>query len=153
MRSKRNRTFDPDNKLIFVPGGLNSTGAVGASKSYLTSKSPYQYPCHSFHCTEASNLGPQIKRAGYDALIIEGKAHKPVYLHIYNGKVEILDAQEYWGQNAQQRNALLENMAAPGRVSCTVWQGKILLFRPESSTPVPLSLPEADSGRFLVPKI
>lgn len=111
--------FDPDNKLIFVPGGLNSTGAVGASKSYLTSKSPYQYPCHSFHCTEASNVGPQIKRAGYDALIIEGKAYKPVYLHIYNGKVEILDAQEYWGQGTcAVRNALLEKHGGNVVVSC-----------------------------------
>lgn len=90
--------FDAGNKLIFVPGGLNNTGAVGSSKSYLTGKSAYQWPLQSFHCTEASGVGPQIKRAGYDALIIEGKAEKPVYVYIYNGKVEFIDAAEYWGK-------------------------------------------------------
>lgn len=111
--------FDAENKLIFVPGGLNATGAVGASKSYLTGKSPYQYPLHSFTCTEASNMGPQIKRAGYDALIIEGKAEKPVYLHITNEKIEILDAEDLWGKGTvHTRNTLLEKYGNEVIVSC-----------------------------------
>lgn len=111
--------FGEDNKLIFVPGGLNGTGAVGASKSYLTGKSPYQYPLHSFHCTEASNVGPQIKRAGYDAVIIEGKADKPVYLYITDQKKEILDASDLWGKGTYfTRNTLLEKYGLDVVVSC-----------------------------------
>lgn len=109
----------PENKLIFVPGGLNSTGAVGASKSYLTGKSPYQYPCHSFHCTEASNLGPEIKRAGYDAIIIEGKAEKPVYLVIKDRTVTFCDASHLWGKGTfYTRNELLHEYGNDVVVSC-----------------------------------
>lgn len=119
--------FGPDNKLIFVPGGLNGTGAVGASKSYLTGKSAYQYPCHSFHCTEASNIGPQIKRAGYDAVIIEGKAEKPVYLYISDDKTEIHSAEEYWGQGTfYTHKTLLEKYGADVIVSCIGQAGENL---------------------------
>lgn len=146
--------FDPGNKLIFVPGGLNNTGAVGASKSYLTGKSPYQYPLHSFTCTEASNVGPQIKRAGYDALIIEGKAEKPVYVHITNEKIEILDAAEYWGKGTfYTRNTLLEKYGEGVVVSCIGQAGENLAVQAGILIPALLYMPEAVLVQSAVLKI
>jgi aldehyde:ferredoxin oxidoreductase len=46
-------------------------------------------------------MGPMLKKAGYDSLIIQGKATKPVYLWINDGKVEIRDASTIWGKNTE----------------------------------------------------
>ncbi len=48
------------------------------------------------------NFAPMMKRAGFDAIIIEGKADHPVYLWIYNGHCEIRDAWDLWGKNHPQ---------------------------------------------------
>ena len=48
-------------------------------------------------CTD-SFVGGEMKCAGYDTIIIEGKAHKPVYLWIQDGRVEIRDAAHLWGK-------------------------------------------------------
>ncbi len=84
--------FDPDNPLIFVAGPLSGTMGPTAGNGYaVVSKSPAtggvgEAKAHGF-------FGPDLKRAGYDAVIITGKAEKLSYLWIDDDKVEIKDAE------------------------------------------------------------
>ena len=83
--------FDPDNPLIYCAGPLSGTMGPTAGNGYaVVSKSPAtggvgEGKAHGF-------FGPDLKRAGYDAVIIKGKAPKLSYLWIDDAKVEIRDA-------------------------------------------------------------
>lgn len=102
------KPFDPENKLIFANGPLNGTGTIGSAKGSVGGKSPVWYPVSSFsYANTASSFPNELKRAGYDAVIIEGKAASPVYLWIDNGKVEIRDARDLWGKTTRNTRALL----------------------------------------------
>jgi len=87
----------PDNKLIFAPGPLTGTFAPSAGRFNVITKSPLN------GTIAASNsggvFGPELKYAGYDAIIIEGQSKKPVYLWIKDDVVEIRDASGMWGLN------------------------------------------------------
>ena len=87
----------PDNKLIFAPGPFSGTFAPSAGRFNVITKSPLN------GTIAASNsggvFGPELKYAGYDAIIIEGQSKKPVYLWIKDGVVEIRDASSLWGLN------------------------------------------------------
>lgn len=88
--------FSPENKLIFTTGPLTGTMAPGNNKVNVTFKSPltntYSYSLCGGH------WGPELKFAGYDGLLIEGRAEEPVYLWIDNEQVEIRPASHLWGQ-------------------------------------------------------
>lgn len=101
------KPFDPENKLIFASGPATGTGAVGSAKGVLAGKSPVWYPVSSFAHSTSAMFAPALKRAGYDALIVEGKAECPVYIWIKNGKAEIRDAQDLWGKTTRNTRALL----------------------------------------------
>lgn len=86
----------PENKLIFLTGPTEGTIAPGANKITVTFKSPLT-GTYSFALCGGS-LGPELKFAGYDGIIIEGKAEKPCYLWIDNDKIEIRSAENIWGK-------------------------------------------------------
>lgn len=88
--------FSPENKLIFLTGPAEGTIAPGANKITVTFKSPLT-GTYSFSLCGGS-LGPELKFAGYDGIIIEGKAEKPCYLWIDGDKVEIRPADSIWGK-------------------------------------------------------
>ena len=81
--------FDPENRLIIATGPLTGTGALGGGRCEATTKCPTMYPAQSFTTANAGYIGPELKYAGYDALIVQGKAKSHVYLWICDGKVEI----------------------------------------------------------------
>jgi len=90
----------PENKLIFAPGVLTGFPISGASRHAVGAKSPLT---GGFGATEAGgNWGAQLKRAGFDALIIEGAASHPVYLWITDGTIEIRDATHVWGMPTKE---------------------------------------------------
>ena len=86
----------PENKLIFFNGPFSGTMVPGNNKVNVTFKSPltntYSYSLAGGH------WGPELKFAGYDGIIIEGKAEKPVYLWIDDDTVEIKPAEKIWGR-------------------------------------------------------
>jgi len=53
-------------------------------------------------------VGAELKKAGFDGIIIEGKASKPAYLWIHDGEAEIRDAAALWGQNGYRTGELLQ---------------------------------------------
>jgi aldehyde:ferredoxin oxidoreductase len=98
--------FSPDNPLIFVTGPLSGTMGPTAGNGYaVVSKSPAtggvaEAKAHGF-------FGPDLKRAGYDAVIITGKAEKPVYLWIDDDNVQLMDAQSLWGKSPHETDVAI----------------------------------------------
>ena len=90
--------FNPDNPLIFVTGPLTGTMGPTAGNGYaVVSKSPStggvaESKAHGF-------FGPELKRAGYDAVIFTGKSEKLVYAWIDDDSVHLLDAQQLQGKS------------------------------------------------------
>ncbi|MFX0069475.1 MAG: aldehyde ferredoxin oxidoreductase family protein [Candidatus Hermodarchaeota archaeon] len=85
-----------DNKLIFMNGPLAGTLIPGNNKICVTFKSPltnsYSYSLCGGH------WGPELKYAGYDGLIIEGRSEKPTYLFINNEDINLKPAHSIWGE-------------------------------------------------------
>lgn len=90
--------FDPDNRLIFMTGPLDATGAQGASRFEVAGKSPMLMPEGFCYGNMGGFFGASLKRAGYDGIVISGRSERPVYLWINNEKAEILDASLLWGK-------------------------------------------------------
>ncbi len=87
----------PRNKLVFMTGPVNGTMIPAASRSTACAKSPLTGSL--FHSIFGGYWGPELKFAGYDGLVVEGKADKPVYLWIDDDRVEIRSAEHLWGKN------------------------------------------------------
>ena len=87
--------LSPDNLLIFAPGIMQGTNFPGAGRHGVGGKSPLTGAIGS---SEAGGWwGHEFKRAGFDALVIRGRAAAPVYLWIKDGAVEIRPAEHLWG--------------------------------------------------------
>lgn len=89
--------LDPENKLIVMTGPVTGTLAPSANRVSVIAKSPVTTPECFMYSNVGGHWGAELKFAGYDGLIIQGKALKPVYLWISDGKAEILDAYRLWG--------------------------------------------------------
>lgn len=105
--------LSPDNKLIFACGPLTGTpvpcGAryMVVTKGYLTGAITTS--------NSGGHWGPELRFAGYDLLIIEGKAPRPSYLFIYDDHVEIRDATSYWGRTVSEtEDGLRRELGIPG---------------------------------------
>jgi aldehyde:ferredoxin oxidoreductase len=101
--------FDPENRLIFSPGALHGTGSPAASRTTVACKSPLTGMHGDGH--SGANWGGELKRAGYDLLIIQGKADKPVYLFIDDDRVELRDAGPLRGMFTSQTHARLRDIS------------------------------------------
>ena len=108
----------PHNKLVFAPGVLTGLPISGASRSAVGAKSPLT---GAFGAAEVGgDWGAQLKRAGFDAVIIEGVADEPVYLWIKDGEVEIRDAGHVWGLPTKETEAQLRAELEDKRVQVTM---------------------------------
>ncbi len=85
-----------DNKLIFAPGPFSGTFAPSGGRYHVVTKGPLTGAIAGSN--SGGSFGPELHYAGYDALILEGKAEKPVYLWIKDDNVEIRDASHLWGK-------------------------------------------------------
>ena len=92
--------LDPLNHLIFTTGVVTGTRVPCAGRYFVAAKSPLT---GYFGDSNAGGfLGAELKFAGYDAIVLSGKAPKPVYLWINDGEVKIEDATAYWGMNTRE---------------------------------------------------
>ena len=86
----------PENKLIFANGPLTGFAIPGSARNSVGAKSPLT---GGFGTAEVGGYwGVELKHAGFDAIIVEGKAKNPVYLWIHDGEAEIRDANHLWGK-------------------------------------------------------
>lgn len=100
--------FDPENRLIFATGPLQGTLAPTSGRFAVLGKSPQSAPVESFtRSGVGGHFAPELKWAGYDALIVQGKASEPVYLLISDQKTQILDAHHLWGLDTYQTQQMI----------------------------------------------
>jgi aldehyde:ferredoxin oxidoreductase len=102
------KALDPENLLMFMSGPIVATGAQGASRFEVVGKSPMLLPEGFCYGNLGGYFGPFIKRAGFDGIVITGKAESPCYVWINDGKVEILDADWLWGKGTVAVGSLLK---------------------------------------------
>ncbi len=90
----------PDNKLIFACGPVTGAPVSGSGRNSIGAKSPLT---GAYGEAEAGGFwGAELKRAGFDAIIVEGRAVEPVYLWIHGGEVEIKNASHLWGMEIKK---------------------------------------------------
>jgi aldehyde:ferredoxin oxidoreductase len=113
--------FDPENRLVFATGPLQGTLAPTSGRLMVMGKAPQTAPLESY-CRSGvgGHWAPELKWAGYDAIIIQGKSPKPVYLWINDGRAEILDASRLWGLDTYQAQKGIWGMHGPNTRVMTI---------------------------------
>jgi len=98
--------FSSENKLIFMTGPLTGTPVYSGTKFQLATKSPLS---GRYICSNSSGyLGPNLKSAGYDGIIFEGKSPTPVYITIIDDEVKFHDAVHLKGKTTGEVNAYMK---------------------------------------------
>jgi len=89
--------LSPENKMVFATGPLTGTGAPTSGRYSVITRSPLTGTI--FDSNSGGHFGVQLKRSGWDAVVVEGKAEKPSYLWIRDESIEIRNADHIWGSN------------------------------------------------------
>jgi aldehyde:ferredoxin oxidoreductase len=103
--------FSPENRVIFAAGPLTGLPLPSSGKLLVAAKSPLTGSYGD------GNLGThatvQMRKAGYDAIVVQGKASKPVVLYVHDSETEFVDAEDYWGEGSfKTEKALKEEYGA-----------------------------------------
>jgi aldehyde:ferredoxin oxidoreductase len=111
------KAFDPENRLIFALGPLAGFRGVSGTRWQICGKSALTTPEYFNYCNLGGDWGAQLKLAGYDALVVQGRSEKPVYILIQDEEVEIRDASALWGKSTvETREILKEELGSPVKV-------------------------------------
>ncbi|MDP3040824.1 MAG: aldehyde ferredoxin oxidoreductase N-terminal domain-containing protein, partial [Deltaproteobacteria bacterium] len=120
--------LSPENMLIMATGPLTGTSAPTAARYMVMTKGPLT---GALTCSNSGGQFPkELKRAGFDALIITGRASTPAYLWIDKGRAELKPADHLWGKMVPETTDLLLSETDPkARVACIGPAGeKLVLF-------------------------
>ncbi|MBL7119869.1 MAG: hypothetical protein ISS53_04215 [Dehalococcoidia bacterium] len=102
--------LDPENRLVFVTGPLAGVpGLNGGSRWQVCGKSPAPTPEQFCYGNLGGRWGANLKFAGYDAIIVQGKSEKPVYLLLHDNVAELKDASALWGKGAIETRETLKS--------------------------------------------
>ncbi len=103
----------PENRLIFAAGVVTGAPVAGAGRNSVGARSPLT---GGYGDSEAGGFwGAELKRAGFDAVIVEGASERPVYLHIRDGQAEIRSAEHLWGlPTAEAQDAIRRELGDHG---------------------------------------
>lgn len=116
-----------ENVMVFGTGPLTGTATIGSGKCYLNTK--YAIPASrdkkkhfiSTSMYGSNRFGPMMKNAGYDHVVLLGRAAKPSYLKVIDNDVEICDADGIWGKDVYEAGEILRKKH-PGRTgNCGTW--------------------------------
>ncbi len=99
--------FDSSNPMIFLTGPLTGTAMTTSNRSCLVTRSPLTGGFLDSHA--GGKYGTAIKGAGYDYIIVKGKAQKPVYIHVTPSEAMILDAENLWGKGCFETEDILKD--------------------------------------------
>ncbi len=110
--------LSPENALVIMTGPLCGTLAPTSSRTCLVSKSPHTGTI--FESNIGGAFGPELKFAGYDGIVITGRAERPVYLRIEDDRVRIEDAESVWGKGNFETEKWLEQNVGRGAKSLTI---------------------------------
>ena len=100
--------LSPENVLIFLTGPLTGSMVTGSSKFVVVTKSPLTHGwCDSY---SSGRIALELKKAGYDGMVIRGKSNHPCYLKIEDGRIEIREAHSIWGRDSFETERMLKEM-------------------------------------------
>lgn len=109
--------FDPANKVIIATGPMTGTPTPAGGRYMVVTKSPLTGTIASSN--SGGFWGAEMKFAGYDAIIIEGKSEKPVSIFIEDDKIEFRDATNVWGKTTiETTNILMKDAPKKSKVLC-----------------------------------
>ena len=98
--------LSPDNKIIWATGPLTGTAASTGGRYTVITKGPLT---GAIACSNSGGYwGAELKMAGWDMIIFEGKSPKPVYLYVHDDVAELRDASDLWGQSVWQTEEQLK---------------------------------------------
>jgi len=117
------KPYDPDNRIIFAVGPLAGTGAPCNGRTAITTLWPVCWPKP---LVATGHMGGQfaakLKYAGYDAVIVQGRADRPVWLSIVDQQVEIQDARRLWGQGIRGTTEAISQIMGSEAVVAAIGQ-------------------------------
>ncbi|WP_426417721.1 aldehyde ferredoxin oxidoreductase family protein [Aestuariirhabdus sp. LZHN29] len=106
--------LSPENKLIMVNGPLTGTMAATGGRYAVVTKSPLT---GAVACSNSGGfIGAELRNAGWDMVIFEGRSDKPVYLNIENQNAELLDASDLWGTSVWETDEKIRQRHQDPRV-------------------------------------
>ena len=119
--------LNPENKLVILTGPLTGTRCPGSDNLFACFKSPLTNCWGESRC--GGGMGPELKKSGFDVIIIEGASEKPVYLWIHNGEASIRPAGHLWGKNVPETQDILKGEVndPKTRVACIGPAGERLI--------------------------
>lgn len=109
--------LEPENPLIFMTGPLTGIPEIPASNNAsiatLNADTGFTAGCSHSH----GFWGPNLKFAGFDGIVVEGRAERPIYLWIHDGEVEIRSAERFWGRDTHESEDLIKEDVGEPRAS------------------------------------
>ena len=109
--------FDPANKIIIATGPMTGTPTPAGGRYMVVTKSPLTGTIASSN--SGGYWGAEMKFAGYDVMVLEGKSDKPVSIFIEDDKIEFRDAGHLWGKTTiETTNALMQEAPEKAKVLC-----------------------------------
>ncbi len=118
--------FGPENRIVFAVGPLSGTTWPESGRYEVGGKSPLTNILGG--ANSGGSFGPEMKRVGYDAIIFQGRASKPVYVYIEDGEVQIRDAGNLWGKNTEETMMIIcQDHGQKTQVACIGQGGENLV--------------------------
>ena len=111
----------PDNLLVFAPGVLTGAAVSGQGRNGVGAKSPLTGGLGSAEV--GGYWGVELKRAGFDAIVVRGQAATPVYLWIHDGRAELRDAGHLWGRTTGEAEDAIRKELGDEKI-CTALIGQ-----------------------------
>jgi aldehyde:ferredoxin oxidoreductase len=115
--------YDPRNVLPLMAGPLAATGVPGSGRTNVCGLSPETFPtCEFWRGNFGGRFGTMMKLAGWDGVVVEGKADRPVWINIINDQVKIEDAKELWGLDTWETQNRIASMVGGRNRFGEEWQ-------------------------------
>ncbi|MFW6209644.1 MAG: aldehyde ferredoxin oxidoreductase N-terminal domain-containing protein, partial [Spirochaetota bacterium] len=118
--------FDPQNCLIFSVGPFTGTNWPTGARMTVSAKSPAT-DAYGYGNT-GGFIGTEIRKAGYDAVVVTGRAERPVSIHIEDDEIQIVPADELWGTVATETEQQLKSQYEKHQVCCIGPGGENLVY-------------------------
>ncbi|MEM2915699.1 MAG: aldehyde ferredoxin oxidoreductase N-terminal domain-containing protein, partial [Candidatus Bathyarchaeia archaeon] len=99
--------FDPANRIYFGAGVLEGLPIPGACRLSVESRSPLSAFGGLGSANSGGHFGPELKFAGYDNLVIQGRSRKPCFLWIHDDYVEIRNGEHLWGRTTWETDDII----------------------------------------------
>ena len=112
--------LSPKNKLVFAAGPLTGFALPSSGKLVVAAKSPLTGSYGDGNIGTLATV--QMRKAGYDAIIVEGKSEKPIVLLVQDRQIEFLDAGDLWGLNSFKTESMLREVYGPTAGVLTIGQ-------------------------------